>query len=102
MKLLLGGLPKQISFPVCLECKFRENECLLIQDKICLGPITQAGCDAICIAEGKHCYGCYGPFAGANIEAMKERLSHFLTDSQIKSHFNLFLRATSEYQGIYK
>jgi sulfhydrogenase subunit delta len=95
--LLYGRFPERLGYPVCLECKFRENECVLIKDKACLGPITQGGCDAICIAEGKYCYGCQGPFKTANMEAWQKRLREFIKDSEIKNYLNLFLSATKEF-----
>ena len=102
VRFLLGRRPRQTPFPVCMECKFRENECLLIQNKVCLGPITQGGCEAICIAEGKHCYGCHGPFIAANMEGMKTRLEEFLSDSEIDDHLSIFLRSTAEYERVYE
>ena len=35
----------------------------------CLGPITQAGCGAICPAFGRGRYGCFGPVAAPNLVA---------------------------------
>ena len=32
----------------------------------CLGPVTQAGCDALCPSYHRGCFGCYGPKEGAN------------------------------------
>lgn len=98
--LLFGRFPERPGYPVCLECKFRENECVLIKDKPCLGPITQAGCDAICIAEGKYCYGCQGPFKAANVKAWQKRVRTFTKDSEIKNYLNLFLNGTKEYKGL--
>lgn len=65
---LLNGDPPQLPhFPVCAECRFRENRCLLSQDaKLCLGPLTLAGCNARCTSLGVVCMGCRGPAPDAN------------------------------------
>ncbi len=47
-------------YPVCVECKKRGNLCLYEKGQICLGPITRAGCDAICPRFGSTCEGCRG------------------------------------------
>jgi len=63
-----GTLPPFPGYPVCLECRSRENLCLLLErDELCLGPITQAGCGARCPATGIACEGCRGPVAEANV-----------------------------------
>lgn len=96
--LLSGRIPEKLPYPVCLECKIKENECLLIKNKPCLGPITQAGCQAICITEGKYCYGCQGPTKEANIKALKNRFGQFLKKQETEKYLNLFLKDTKEYQ----
>ncbi|MFX1503161.1 MAG: hypothetical protein ACFFDH_19530 [Promethearchaeota archaeon] len=36
------------------------EDCLLEQGYICMGPVTQAGCGALCIKVNAPCTGCYG------------------------------------------
>ncbi|MBO3803108.1 MAG: (2Fe-2S)-binding protein [Candidatus Brockarchaeota archaeon] len=47
--------------PVCNECKLSPQACYLNRGVLCLGPITQLGCDGICITHGYSCQGCRGP-----------------------------------------
>lgn len=66
--LLHGDTPIFPDYPVCTECKRKENECVLIQHGIpCLGPITVAGCDARCPTHYNGCDGCFGPVDEANV-----------------------------------
>ena len=47
---------------VCVECKQRGNVCVSVaHGEPCLGPVTHAGCGALCPAYDRGCYGCYGP-----------------------------------------
>jgi sulfhydrogenase subunit delta len=66
-RLLRGGVPQLPLVPVCVECKFRENECLLLKDIPCLGPVTAAGCRAVCPTYQVPCIGCFGPVDEANV-----------------------------------
>lgn len=69
--LLKDHLPYITHKPVCLECKLAENCCVLIESDLpCLGPITAAGCGALCPSLGAACYGCWGPCEDPQIEAM--------------------------------
>ncbi|HEY9868700.1 MAG TPA: hypothetical protein V6D08_06005 [Candidatus Obscuribacterales bacterium] len=69
--LLKDHLPYITHKPVCLECKLRENACVLIEKNLpCLGPITAAGCGALCPSFGAACYGCWGPCEEPQMEAM--------------------------------
>ncbi len=62
--------------PVCLECRKKGNPCLLEKGKICLGPITTGGCNAICPSNDTECYGCRGPLKDANINAYIQMLKN--------------------------
>lgn len=67
-ELLLGKKPKEPDYPVCVECRKKENPCLLVQGYFCLGPITHGGCDAVCPTNDVMCHGCRGPLRDANIK----------------------------------
>jgi sulfhydrogenase subunit delta len=73
--LLAGTLPPVPCYPVCTECRSRENLCLLLErNELCLGPIIQGGCNARCPANGIPCEGCRGPVAEANVAQELELL----------------------------
>ena len=88
---VLGTNPEIPDYPVCAECKIKENVCLFHMGQICLGPIVRAGCGAICPSNGVACEGCRGIIPHANQNAMKDILAeHSLTVEQIAEKFNLF------------
>jgi len=59
---LHGRKPNTPPYSVCIECKRRGTVCVMVAHEIaCLGPVTQAGCGAICPAYQRGCYGCFGP-----------------------------------------
>jgi sulfhydrogenase subunit delta len=72
--LLEGTFPSLPSDPVCVECKLRENQCLLLRGEICLGPITRAGCGAICPTFNVGCEGCRGMVPDANIDSLRQQM----------------------------
>jgi coenzyme F420-reducing hydrogenase gamma subunit len=56
---------------VCMECKLRETVCVMVARGIpCLGPVTQAGCGAICPSYARGCYGCFGPKETPNTSSL--------------------------------
>jgi sulfhydrogenase subunit delta len=61
--------------PVCFECRKKGNPCILESGEICLGPITNSGCDALCPTNKTECYGCRGPVKDANIPAYIDMLN---------------------------
>ncbi len=61
VKCALAGRPFELpDYAVCVECKKRGNACLYDRGIICLGPVTRAGCGAICPSFGSKCEGCRG------------------------------------------
>jgi coenzyme F420-reducing hydrogenase gamma subunit len=52
---------------VCVECKRRGNVCVMVAHGTpCLGPVTHAGCGALCPSYDRGCYGCFGPMEQPN------------------------------------
>lgn len=69
--LLCGRRPDLPTYSVCLECKRRGTTCVMVAHGTpCLGPVTQAGCDALCPAYDRGCFGCYGPMESPNTESL--------------------------------
>jgi coenzyme F420-reducing hydrogenase gamma subunit len=88
---LLGKRPGIPDYPVCVECKLKENVCLLLEGKPCLGPVTRAGCDAICPTYGDGCEGCRGYIPEPNENAMKDVLDEAgLTVKEIMSRMTMY------------
>ncbi len=72
VSLVTGSLIALPKYPVCMECKARLNTCLFDLGEICLGPITRAGCDAVCTTGKTACLGCRGPAEDINMPAFLE------------------------------
>ena len=68
---LNGRKPNIRSHSVCMECKARGNVCLMVAKNIpCLGPVTQAGCGALCPSYNRGCYACFGPKELPNVASL--------------------------------
>ncbi len=71
---LHGRKPNTSRYSVCMECKRNGTPCVMVaQGTPCLGPVTQAGCGAICPLFQRGCYGCFGPAEVANTRALSEQ-----------------------------
>ena len=90
--LLLNKTPPIPNYPVCVECKKKENVCVFDEGMTCLGPVTRAGCGAVCPTYGNKCEGCRGLVDDPNLDSHKEVLQeHGLTVEQMLISFRMFV-----------
>jgi coenzyme F420-reducing hydrogenase gamma subunit len=69
--LLAGRAPSIAAHSVCIECKRRSTTCIMVsRGTACLGPVTRAGCGALCPTFNRGCYGCFGPMETPNTAAL--------------------------------
>ncbi|HSB37983.1 MAG TPA: hypothetical protein VLD13_02750 [Gaiellaceae bacterium] len=89
---LHGRRPQISSASVCVECKRRGNVCVTVAHGTpCLGPVTHAGCGAICPFYNRGCYGCFGPMETPNTAAMTARLQELgMGDESVERVFRTF------------
>ena len=74
---------------VCLECKLRGNVCVMLAQGVpCLGPVTHAGCGALCPAYNRGCFGCFGPQETPNTTSLSDQLSRLnvQSDELVRMH----------------
>ena len=72
---LQGRRPNVPAYSVCMECKRRGNVCVMVAHGTpCLGPVTHAGCGAICPSYDRGCYGCFGPMETPNTVSLTRQL----------------------------
>jgi coenzyme F420-reducing hydrogenase gamma subunit len=82
---LHGRAPVIRNHSVCVECKRRGTVCVMVaRGTPCLGPVTHAGCGAICPAYDRGCYGCYGPMESPNTNSLTAWWRHLgVPDAEI-------------------
>ena len=89
--LLLGKKPPIPDFPMCVECKLKENVCMFDKGGVCAGPVTRSGCGAICPTYGDGCEGCRGLISNPNRDSMQSVLAaHGLTVDDIMARMTIF------------
>jgi coenzyme F420-reducing hydrogenase gamma subunit len=72
---LQGRRPRVRAHSVCIECKRRGTVCVTVAHGTpCLGPVTHAGCGALCPAYDRGCYGCFGPKETPNTASLSRRM----------------------------
>jgi sulfhydrogenase subunit delta len=97
--LLVGRKPTIPNTSVCTECKRRGLTCVMVAEGTpCLGPVTQAGCGALCPAYHRGCYGCFGPMAQPNTKALIRLLrARGMSEGAVNRVFATFNAAAPEF-----
>jgi coenzyme F420-reducing hydrogenase gamma subunit len=98
---LAGRKPDVPDTSVCTECKRRGTTCVLVADGTpCLGPVTHAGCGALCPSVRRGCYGCFGPMQNANVASLRRQLAIVgVTNGDIDRLYSTFNVASFAEQG---
>ncbi len=98
---IVGRRPQLSSDAVCAECKRRGTPCVLVATgAVCLGPVTAAGCGAICPAYGRGCYGCFGPRDGANVPSLVQTLGRHRGADDVARLFAGFTAWAPAFRGV--
>jgi len=89
---LHGRKPGIPATSVCTECKRRGLVCVTVAHGTpCLGPVTHAGCGALCPSYNRGCYGCFGPMESPNAASLVPKLRDLgLTERDVERVFSTF------------
>lgn len=92
--LLRGKQPRTPTYSTCIECKRSLTVCVAVARGIaCMGPVTQAGCGALCPAFDRECFGCYGPKEQPNVISLAD---HYESQGVDRRHL---VRLTRNFNG---
>ena len=97
----LGGRrPNLPATSVCFECKARGTPCVMVANGTpCLGPVTRAGCGALCPSYARGCFGCFGPMETPNTEALAQRWKELGVDERgLVRAFRTFYAAAAPFE----
>ncbi len=97
---LNGRRPNIPAYSVCVECKKRGIVCGLVSDSLtCLGPVTQAGCGALCPSYHRGCFGCYGPKETPNTASLSR---HWMSRGLPEHDLVLLFRSFNAYAEAFR
>jgi coenzyme F420-reducing hydrogenase gamma subunit len=87
-----GRKPQISAHSVCFECKARGNVCVMVAHGTpCVGPVTHAGCGALCPTYNRGCYGCFGPMETPNTVSLMRQLKVLgMGDRAVENVFRTF------------
>lgn len=93
--------PAVDSHSVCVECKRRGNVCVMVAHGTpCLGPVTHAGCGALCPSYDRGCYGCFGPMETPNGDALGAWLArHGMPERDLVRLYRTFYANAPEFKA---
>jgi len=92
-----GRKPNTPAHSTCIECKRRGTVCVMVaQGKMCMGPVTHAGCGALCPTYNRGCYGCFGPQETTNTGSLSLQLKRLGADDEKIVHAFRGFNAYSE------
>lgn len=99
---LWGRRPSIPSTSVCTECKRRGTVCVSVAHGTpCLGPVTHAGCGALCPAYNRGCFGCFGPMEAPNTDALVPLIrSQGLDQLSVQRVFQTFNAAARPFREV--
>jgi sulfhydrogenase subunit delta len=89
---LAGRKPVTPAHSVCMECKLAGNVCVTVAHGTpCLGPVTHAGCGALCPSYDRGCYGCFGPMESPNAVSLSRQLGHHgMSERELRRVYSTF------------
>lgn len=104
VSVLAGRKPNVVPDAVCTECKARGVVCLAVAEGVtCLGPVTHAGCGALCPRYGRGCFGCFGPKDPVNSRALAQHLRHHaVPDVSIRRLFSTFNANAPSFRDVHQ
>jgi coenzyme F420-reducing hydrogenase gamma subunit len=99
---LLGARGDLPGGSVCLECKRAGHVCVVVAKGLpCMGPVTRAGCGALCPGLGRDCYACFGPADDPNPDALGRRFGELgLAAPEVARRFRGIAGARPEFRGV--
>jgi coenzyme F420-reducing hydrogenase gamma subunit len=66
----------------------------------CLGPVTHAGCGALCPSYHRGCYGCFGPMEQPNAPALGSWMAgHGLPEQDVVRVYRTFYAAAPAFRA---
>jgi coenzyme F420-reducing hydrogenase gamma subunit len=92
--------PNVPSHSVCVECKAKGNVCVMVAHGTpCLGPVTHAGCGALCPSYDRGCYGCFGPMENPNTSSLAGWMSDLgMSEGDLTRVFRTFNADTADFR----
>jgi sulfhydrogenase subunit delta len=97
---LMNKTPNVPNESVCMDCKRNATVCVIVaKQQACLGPVTHAGCGALCPKYGRGCYGCFGPKESTNTASLTARLTELgATREELLRLYRNFNAASPEFE----